>query len=147
MSVVRASIHIAVAPERVWEVIMDPQRFGDWVTIHRKLLSSDDGELRVGFRVRQRLALAGAPFEVRWRLAELDPPRLGVWEGAGPARSTARIENHLEARDGGTHFEYLNEYRNPGGLLGAMAGRVLVAGLADREANRSLQRLKALLEG
>ena len=37
MTAVKASIEIAVPPERVWDVIMDPDHFGDWVTIHRKL--------------------------------------------------------------------------------------------------------------
>ena len=146
MTVVHASIDLGVAPERVWEVIMDPKRFGDWVTIHRKVLHVDAGELREGFRVDQLLALAGVQFQVHWTLAELDPPGLGVWHGTGPARSHARIENHLATFDGGTRFHYVNEYRNPGGLVGGIAARVLVSGLAEREAKRSLARLKNLLE-
>ena len=33
MTVVQASIEIGVPPERVWDVIMDPSHYGDWVTI------------------------------------------------------------------------------------------------------------------
>ncbi len=71
-----------------------------------------------------------------------------MWEGKGPAGSRAWIEDTLVALDGGrrTRFDYRNEYSNPGGFLGRMAGRVLVAGAAEREANKSLQRLKAFLE-
>ena len=71
-----------------------------------------------------------------------------MWEGKGPAGSHARIVDKLTALDGGerTRFDYLNEYSQPGGFLGRMAGRVLVAGTAEREANRSLERLKAFLE-
>jgi hypothetical protein len=43
-------------------------------------------------------------------------------------------------------FEYENEYTQPGGFVGRVAGRVLVAGAAEREANRSLERLKAFVE-
>ena len=146
MTSVRAVIDIAVPPQAVWNVVMDPQRFGDWVTIHRRLIRADSGPLREGFQVEQALALAGVPFHVRWTLAELDPPEHSVWEGRGPAGSRARIVNHLDERDGATHFDYLNEYANPGGLFGLIAGQVLVASLAEREANRSLQRLKRLLE-
>jgi carbon monoxide dehydrogenase subunit G len=148
MTVVRAAIEIAAPPQAVWDVIMDPHRFADWVTIHRRLHRSDAGELRVGFRVDQTLALAGAPFKVRWHLAQLEPPALGVWEGRGPAGSHARIVDRLAPVDGGagTRLEYLNEYTNPGGLIGRVAGRVLVSGLAEREAARSLERLKALME-
>jgi carbon monoxide dehydrogenase subunit G len=148
VTAVTASIDIAAPPEQVWDVIMDPGHFGDWVTIHRKLGHVDDGELRKGFRVEQTLCLHRANFKVKWSLAEVDAPRHAVWVGRGPAGSHARIVDRLTPLDGGsaTHFEYQNEYTQPGGFLGRMAGRVLVAGAAEREATRSLERLKAFVE-
>jgi carbon monoxide dehydrogenase subunit G len=148
VTVVTASIDIAVPPQRVWDVIMDPSHFDDWVTIHRKLGHVDDGELRPGFRVDQTLCLHHANFKVKWSLTELDAPYHAVWEGKGPAGSHARIVDTLTALDDGgqTRFDYLNEYAQPGGFFGRMAGRVLVAGSAEREAHRSLERLKAYLE-
>jgi carbon monoxide dehydrogenase subunit G len=148
VTAVTASIDIAVPPQRVWDVIMDPEHFNDWVTIHRKLHHVDDGALRPGFRVEQTLALHHANFKVKWSLAELDAPHRAVWEGKGPAGSHARIVDKLTPLDGGekTRFDYVNEYSQPGGFLGRMAGRVLVAHTAEREANRSLERLKAFLE-
>ena len=148
MTAVTACIDIAAPPERVWDVIMNPSHFGDWVTIHRKLGRVDDGELRKGFRVEQTLCLHRANFKVKWSLAEVDAPHHAVWEGRGPAGSHARIVDRLTPLDGGsaTRFEYENEYAQPGGFLGRMAGRVLVAGAAEREANRSLERLKAFVE-
>jgi carbon monoxide dehydrogenase subunit G len=148
VTAVTSSIDIDAPPERVWDVIMDPEHYGDWVTIHRKLGRVDDGPLREGFNVEQTLCLHHANFKVRWSLAEVDSPHRAVWEGKGPAGSHARIVDTLTALDGGsrTHFDYRNEYSQPGGFLGRMAGRVLVAGAAEREATRSLQRLKAFLE-
>ena len=148
MTAVKASIEIAVPPERVWDVIMDPDHFGDWVTIHRKLGHVDDGPLREGFEVEQTLCLHHANFKVKWALAACDAPNHAVWEGKGPAGSHARIVDTLVGLDGGarTRFDYLNEYSQPGGFLGRMAGRMLVAGSAEKEANRSLERLKAFLE-
>ena len=148
MTAVKATIEIAVPPERVWDVIMDPSHFDDWVTIHRKLGHVDGGPLREGFRVEQTLCLHHANFSVKWSLAEVQPPRHAVWEGKGPAGSHARIVDRLAPLDGGerTHFDYLNEYTNPGGFVGRVAGRVLVAGSAEREAAKSLARLKAYLE-
>ena len=147
MTQVKASIEIGVPPQRVWDVIMDPAHFDDWVTIHRRLGHVDDGELRPGFRVDQTLCLHHANFKVHWSLAECDAPHRAVWEGRGPAGSHARIVDELAALNGGTRFDYLNEYTQPGGIFGRMAGRVFVAGAAEREAARSLARLKAFLEG
>jgi carbon monoxide dehydrogenase subunit G len=148
MTAVHAAIDLAVPAQRVWDVIMDPRRFSDWVTIHRKLNHTDQGALRPGFQVEQTLCLHHAPFKVSWTLAEHEVPWHAVWEGRGPAGSHARIVNALTALpgDAGTRFDYSNEFENPGGLLGRVAGRVLVAGTAEREARRSLERLKALLE-
>jgi carbon monoxide dehydrogenase subunit G len=148
MTAVKASIEIGVPPERVWDVIMDPGHFDDWVTIHRKLGHVDSGALREGFEVEQTLRLHHANFKVKWSLAECDAPHRAVWEGRGPAGSHARIVDELVALDGGgrTRFDYLNEYSQPGGFFGRMAGRVLVTGTAEREAAKSLARLKAYLE-
>jgi uncharacterized membrane protein len=147
MSVVRAAIDIDAPAQQVWDVIMDPTRFGEWVTIHRKLCRADDGRLRKGFQVEQRLALRGAPFTVHWTLTECDSTRLGTWEGKGPAGSYARVTNRLSELDGrGTHLEYENEFEAPGGVVGRVASRVLVGGMPEREADKSLKRLKALLE-
>jgi carbon monoxide dehydrogenase subunit G len=147
VSEVSATIDIAARPEEIWAVIMDPSRFGDWVSIHRKLCSADDGPLRAGFQVEQRLALRGAPFTVHWTLTELEEPHLGTWEGKGPAGSYARVTNKLQANgDGGTHYEYENQFEAPGGVMGRVASRLLVGGMPEREARKSLQNLKKLLE-
>jgi uncharacterized protein YndB with AHSA1/START domain len=43
MSTVSATIDLDRPPEDVWKLIMDPTRFGDWVSIHRKIGEVDDG--------------------------------------------------------------------------------------------------------
>jgi hypothetical protein len=47
--------------------------------------------------------------------------------------------------DGGTHFSYMNEFELPGGPAGRIAGRAVVAA-SGREADRTLERLKTLVE-
>jgi uncharacterized protein YndB with AHSA1/START domain len=147
MTVVSSSIDIAAPPERVWEIVMDARRLGDWVTIHRKLLSAPTQPVREGAHMEQTLCLRGVNFKVRWELEECQAPRHAVWEGRGPARSHARTEYVLAAQDGGTRFDYCNEFRAPFGPFGAAASRALVGGVPAREAQRSLERLKALVEG
>jgi uncharacterized protein YndB with AHSA1/START domain len=147
MSAVQTSIDIAAPPEAVWDFVMDPTNSERWVTIHRGLKDHDTGALKPGFRMDQRLCLRGVNFDVHWTLAEVDPPRYAVWEGKGPARSKARIVEKLsENGDGGTHFEYENEFHAPFGPLGAVATRAVTGGVPRREADASLKRLKAILE-
>ena len=142
-----ADIEIDAPPERVWEVVMNPDRFGDWVTIHRKVNSHDSGPPREGMKMEQTLCLRGASFKVKWTLEECRDTKKAVWEGTGPMRSHARTEYALSPDgNGGTKFHYENQFKAPGGLLGSTASKVLVGGLPEREAKKSLQRLKALVE-
>jgi uncharacterized protein YndB with AHSA1/START domain len=146
MSLVHTAIRIGVPPERVWQVVMDPHRLADWVTIHRRV-EGVPRQLRRGSTFEQMLTLRGAHLHVAWTVVDVDPPRRAVWEGQGPAHSRASIVYELRPDgENGTLFDYTNEFKPPGGPLGAVAGRVLVGGLSQREAQRSLQRLKQLLE-
>jgi uncharacterized protein YndB with AHSA1/START domain len=147
MSSVHTSIDIDAPPEEVWEFVMDPTKADQWVTIHRGLKDHDGGAPRAGYRMDQRLCLRGVTFEVHWTLAEVDAPRRAVWEGKGPARSKARIAERLtDNGNGGTHFEYENEFHAPFGPLGAVATRALTGGVPQREADASLKKLKQILE-
>ena len=146
MSEVETSIDIAATPEEVWAMAMDPERLADWVTIHRRLGDVPE-RLKRGSTFEQTLNLRGAHLHVIWTVVDVDPPRRATWEGRGPAHSRASIVYELRpAGEGRTIFDYTNEFRPPGGALGAVAGRVLVGGLSQREAQRSLQRLKQIIE-
>jgi uncharacterized protein YndB with AHSA1/START domain len=147
MSAVRVNIDINAPIERVWETVMDPERLKDWVTIHRSVKDVPDTPLRKGATMDQVLHMRGVSFRVHWTLVEVHEPDRAEWEGRGPAHSQARIRYELSANgDGATTFGYTNEFTPPGGRLGNVASRVIVGAASEREANGSLQRLKALLE-
>jgi uncharacterized protein YndB with AHSA1/START domain len=147
VTLVTAAIEIDAPRERVYDAVLDPEHLDEWVTIHRRVLHRDDGPPRKGFEMEQTLVLRHTPFTVRWTLTEADRPDRATWEGRGPAHSYARTSYRLRGGNGGpTRFEYENEFKVPGGFLGAAASRVIVGGVPQREANRSLQRLKALIE-
>jgi len=146
MSLVTASTHIAVPPEDVWETIMDPERLGEWVTIHRRLVHADQGAPRVGYTMDQQIHLRGVNLQVHWTLIDCRPGERAAWEGRGPARSHARTEYILSGVGDGTRFDYRNEFRPPLGPFGALVSRALVGGIPEREATRTLERLRAYLE-
>lgn len=143
---VRQSIEIDAPIERVWELIMDPERLGDWVSIHESAYDYPDRDLRKGDRFGQRMKLKGVPLKVRWEVSNCEPPRRARWHGKAAAGAKARIAYDLRERDGGTHFDYENEFDLPAGKVGKMAGRAFNAMSGEREAKKSLQRLKELLE-
>jgi len=142
---VEREVDIAASPEEVYDLIADPDRLGEWVTIHQYVDGAVPDELVEGARMAQCLRLAGRNFKVKWTVVESDRPRLLAWEGRGPMRSKARVVNTLTPTDKGTHFSYVNEYSLPGGPLGNMAGPV-VRRVTTGEVDSTLQKLKELLE-
>jgi uncharacterized protein YndB with AHSA1/START domain len=146
MTLVTATIDIDAPPEEVYDLMLDPARLHEWVSIHRKVNKADTGPPREGYGMNQTLCLRGANFKVDWKLTEEERPKRATWEGRGPAHSYARTSYRLSPKGEGTHFEYENEFTAPGGFIGKAASRVLVGGVPQREANRSLAALKKLIE-
>jgi carbon monoxide dehydrogenase subunit G len=144
---VERSITIAAPPERVYDLVMDPARLEDWVTIHHHLVDAPNGPLEQGSKLTQSLRLAGRRFTVRWTVVENDPCKRVVWEGRGPVASHARVVYGFgsDGDSAKTRFSYTNEYDLPGGALGRVAGRA-VARITQKEVEGSLQRLKSLVE-
>jgi carbon monoxide dehydrogenase subunit G len=142
---VERTTHIAATPRELYDVVMDPRRLGDWVTIHHHLEGSPRIPLQKGSELTQCLKLAGRSFKVHWHVIQNAPCEHVVWEGRGPLASHARVEYRFDSNDGGTNFSYVNEYDLPGGPLGRVAGRA-VSRVTQKEVDGSLQRLKQLVE-
>lgn len=142
---VKESIEIAASPEEVWEVVMDPARLGDWVSAHKKVSDAPKAPLDEGDTFSQSLSVAGTTFEVEWKLVESEKPKLAVWEAEGPRKTHADVRYELSERDGGTHFDYVNDFSLPGGPLKVVAGGV-AGPPAKAAARKSLRDLKKLLE-
>jgi carbon monoxide dehydrogenase subunit G len=142
---VERTVDVAAPPQKLYDVVMDPERLGDWVTIHHHLEDAPGGTLREGSKLTQCLKLAGRKFKVRWTVVENDPCRRVVWEGRGPVTSHARVVYDFAENGAGTRFSYVNEYDLPGGPLGRFAGRA-VSKVTEKELEGSLQRLKSLVE-
>ena len=145
MAHVRTSIDIEAPLQDVWGLVTDVDRLGEWVSIHRDFPEPPPQQVEHGTTFRQTLAVAGTSFPVEWTATDVDGPQRLAWEGAGPAGATARTTYSLTEQDGGTRFEYENEFRLPAGEISEGASGV-VSGYAAREAEESLSRLKQLAE-
>jgi uncharacterized protein YndB with AHSA1/START domain len=144
---VTESVILGAPPERVWEVVMDPTMLERWVTTHDSLgEDAEPGPASEGDSFTQRLRLAGMGFDVRWQVVEAGRASFARWVGEGPAGSTAEVDYRFEPEDGGTRFEYTNRFSLPGGVAGRLAGGLLSAAPGSRQARRSLENLRALLD-
>ena len=139
MTLVRASIDIDAPRERVYDFMLDPANLDEWVTIHRRVNSRDAGPPREGFEMNQTPVPARRQLQGPLDADRGRPADRATWEGRGPAHSYARTSYALAAPTAArTRFEYENEFKAPGGFLGAAASRMLIGGLPEREARRTL---------
>ena len=145
MTKLEKDIHIDAPPDEVYDVVTDPDRLGDWVTIQDRLEEAPNGDLKRGSRLVQQLRIAGRCFRVAWTVKEADRPSKIVWEGKGPLGTKARAVYELQPNGGGCDFSYMNEYKLPGGPAGAAVGSALRR-VSGREADKTLKKLKALIE-
>ena len=144
---VERDITISAPPKKVWEVLMDPKRLADWVSIHQKLKSAPNGILTEGDKLTQCLRLMHKNFDVSWKVEQADEPHKAVWEGRGPVRSKAAVVYELEPDgDGGTRFHYMNEFKAPMGPLGSFFADRAFQRTSEREADKTLDTLKGLFE-
>jgi len=141
---VERSIDIAASPEAVYEVVMDPHRLEDWVTVHAGLHDPPD-QLSEGSELDQSIKVAGQKFKVEWHVVKADRPRSVQWDGRGPMGTKARVAYELDQRGDGTCFHYTNEYDFPGGPLGKLGAKAFER-TAGKEADKTLEKLKGLLE-
>jgi uncharacterized protein YndB with AHSA1/START domain len=147
MTKLEREIDIAAPPERVYDVLADPNCLGEWVTIQEELEEAPSGDLRAGSKLSQRMKVAGQRFRLHWTVVEAKRPKRIVWEGRGPMGTKAKAVYELSSNgDSASHFSYLNEYELPGGFAGRIAGRAVQAA-SGREADKTLKRLKKLVEG
>ena len=141
------SIQIDAPPERVFQTVMDPQQFENWVTIHRSVKVQSTDPTAQGAQMDQVLVLRGVSFTVHWTLNSVSVPHEAEWHGKGPAGSKALTRYRVSGPDTGpTTFEYTNEFSTPGGPLGNRASKLVVGGVSEREAKNSLAKLKSLVE-
>jgi uncharacterized protein YndB with AHSA1/START domain len=145
MTKLEREIHIDAGPDQVYDVLMDPDCLGEWVTIQDELEEAPKGDLEKGSELVQRVKIAGRKFHLHWKVDSAERGKRAVWNGRGPFGSKATAIYELAANNGGTDFSYSNEYHLPGGLAGKLAGRAILAA-SGGEADRSLLRLKRFIE-
>ena len=139
------TIQIDAPPEEVWDLVMDPGRLGEWVTAHRGIKGNPPLPLAEGDEFTQTLCVARKKFDVHWKLCEHEENNVAVWKAKGPRGTNADVRYAVSAADGGSRFDYLNEFELPGGPLKIAANRI-AGGPAGRQARQSLANLKKLLE-
>ncbi|GAA3347259.1 hypothetical protein GCM10020358_61350 [Amorphoplanes nipponensis] len=133
-----ASAEVPADPERVFAVLADPARMGDWLVLHAGWPAPPPAALVPGARFAQRVALMGVPSEVRWTVTGAEPARTVWLDGTGPMGIAVGFYLSLAPTAAGTVV------RCDGGVEGGTAdgplGAMLARNLAEA-VQKSLEQL------
>jgi len=111
------SIDIRAAPDRVWAVLCDIERWPEWTSSVTSIQRLDAGSLAVGSRAR--VCQPNLP-PAEWRVTELDEgSRIFTWVMHGPGVQVAGL-HRVEAGADGSKVTLSLEFS---GLLGPLIAR------------------------
>ena len=147
MGHIQQSIQIDAPVERVTEIATDPNRWASW-WVNLSEAKRVDGDGGAGTVVEHSYLMAGVPFPVTTRVAEMTPTNAGGKhvriEFDGPLKGWQVWD--YEPAGSGTRVDMEIEYNVPGAAIGKFADRVLVERLQERARQHTLENLKLMAE-
>ena len=81
MAQVTASSEIRAAPESVWALMCDPNRYDEWAAPTERMLDVPREEIGVGYVYREYGGIPPFKGESEWRVTEFEPIRRQVHVG------------------------------------------------------------------
>jgi uncharacterized protein YndB with AHSA1/START domain len=146
MAHIRREIDVKASRERVFALLTELDRLPEWATIVVETRDVSELPLRAGCTFRQTVRVMGRELESEWKVTELEPERLIAYEATSPGGGSLAMKQSLVLQTGGTRVVLEIDYELPGGILGELLDRAVVEARNEREAERSLRRLKAIAE-
>ena len=114
----RTNIAVTAPPDRVWEVLVDVERWPEWTDSVTSVRMLDDPPLAVGSRVEisQPRIPTGA-----YTVTALAPGRSFTWEQRQPGSTVSAHHECTRLPDGATQVELTVAMR---GAIGGLVGRL-----------------------
>ena len=146
MARIEKSIEIRVPPEKVWEMLA-LDRLPEWNVEYGNVKYTSEARIpedkyRVGASSHTNMKGAGAiDFEVTESLVY----EKMTFRMMGKRANNTVVTYVLKPVGDGTQFTYLMTYQLPWGILGTFLDKI-GKGMLEKEAEKSLEKLKSILE-
>jgi carbon monoxide dehydrogenase subunit G len=142
MGKIEKTVEFAAAPEKVWAVVADPSRFGDWLNMHKSWKGDVPTEFSQGAQVTAVVSLLNMPNTITWTVEEYQPPRAVRLTGTGMAGVKVAITLDVEPQGNGTAMSITAEFEGQM-IVGAIGQAVEKAG--RQELDESMAKLAELV--
>jgi uncharacterized membrane protein len=146
MGRIEKSIEIKAPPEKVWELLA-LDRLPEWNEEYGNVkytseLRNPEDKYRVGASSHTNIKGAGA---IDFKITESLKNEKMTFRMIGKRANNTVVTYVLKSIDEGTQFAYVMTYQLPWGSLGKFIGKI-GQGMLEKEAEKSLEKLKSILE-
>ncbi|MFC8386704.1 SRPBCC family protein [Nocardia sp. NPDC057272] len=142
MAKVAISKDIAAPQEKVWEVLANPARFEEWLTLHTKWKSEPPTELAAGSKMSEVLTIMGMANTIDFTVGTYDAPNTMSMSGVGMAGAKITFTLSVEAAGDGSTVTIASEFISQM-MVGAVGGAIERASAKEIEA--SLEKFQSLV--
>jgi hypothetical protein len=142
MGSIEKSEEFPVEAEKLWEVVGNPARFEEWLSMHVKWKSDLPETIAVGTKLAEVVSVMNMPNTIEWTVEEYDVPSKIRLAGTGMAGVKVAIGCGVAPSASGSTLTISTTFEGQM-LVGAIGAAVEKAGLADLD--KSLAKLRELL--
>jgi uncharacterized protein YndB with AHSA1/START domain len=139
----RNETYIEATPERVFEVLADPDCYGYWVVGSKHIRDADPDFPKPGSRFHHTVGVGPLTLNDHTEVIAADPPRRLELKAKARPLGTAHVKLHLTPEHAGTRVTMIED---PGDSLTALIFLPLTHVLVRLRNLESLRRLKRLAE-
>jgi carbon monoxide dehydrogenase subunit G len=142
MGKIEKTVEFAAAPDKVWDVVSDPARFGEWLGMHQSWKGDPPTEFTKGSQVTAVVSLLNMPNTITWTVDEYQPPKSVRLSGTGMAGVKVAIYLDVEPAGAGTAMSIGAAFEGQM-IVGAIGAAIERAGNAELDS--SLAKLRELV--
>jgi carbon monoxide dehydrogenase subunit G len=142
MITLEKSVELPAEPEKVWAVVSDLPRWGEWLTIHKSWKSDVPAQPGPGNTVTGVASVLNMPNTITWTVDQWDAPRALTISGTGLAGAKIALGISVTAEGQATRLAVSAAFEGQM-IVGAIAGAIQRASAA--ELDQSLANLSALV--
>jgi uncharacterized protein YndB with AHSA1/START domain len=132
---------IPASPERVFEVLSDPDSYAYWVVGSDTIRDADPSWPAVGSRFHHRVGVGPIKVNDHTEVLDMEPARRLKLHAKARPLGTAKVALDLERRGGGTLVTMVED---PGDLFSRLVFNPLTHYLVRKRNDESLRRLEEL---
>ena len=146
MARLEQELFVNAPPERVFELLAQPERTPEWSPNVVAIRRVGDEPIGVGATTEALVKALGTRQRAIGRCTVFDPPYRIVIESRTELGARSRSDSQLTPEGSGTRLRATLEYVVPGGGLGRLFDRLVAERQTREDFEQALRRLKQLAE-